>query len=63
MAIDMTQIFLPLNHLVEGHCERVIFPGGRFLSKANDNCELEIERQTNIGFIKDTIPYLQLKRL
>ena len=50
-----------LNGLEERHCERVIFPGERFLFKANDNCELEITQQTNIEFIKNTIPCLKLK--
>ena len=54
-------VIAQLNDLVERHCERVVFPGERFLFKANDNCELEITQQTNIEFIKNTIPCLQLK--
>ena len=54
-------VIAQLNDLVERHCERVVFPGERFLFKANDNCELEITQQTNIEFIKNTIPCLKLK--
>lgn len=46
--------------LVDRHCERVIFPGEKFLFKANDNCEVEISQQTNTGIIKDFIPCEQL---
>ena len=43
------------------HCERVIFPGEKFLFMANDDCELEIYQQTNSGIIKDNIACSQLK--
>lgn len=66
------QIYCYINHsakvviariigLVGRHCERVIFPGEKFLFKADDNCELEISQQTNIGIIQDTIACSQLK--
>lgn len=47
--------------IVDRHCERVIFPGEKFLFKADDDCELEISRQTNIGIIQDTIACSRLK--
>ena len=43
------------------HCERVIFPGEKFLFEAEDNCELGISRQTNAGIVEDIIPCSKLK--
>lgn len=43
------------------HCERVVFPTEKFLFVADDNCELEIVQQTNIGIIKDVISCSKLK--
>ncbi len=45
----------------ERHFERVIFPGEKFLFKANENCKVEISQQTNAGIIKDFIPCEQLQ--
>ena len=43
------------------HCERVVFPTEKFLFVANDDCELEIHRHTEIGITRDTIFCSQLK--
>ena len=54
-------VIVKLKGLVSRHCERVVFPGEKFLFKANDDCELEISQQTNTGLINDIIPCLKLK--
>lgn len=54
-------VIAKINGLVERHCERIIFPGEKFLFKANENCEVEISQQTNTGIIKDFIPCEQLQ--
>lgn len=43
------------------HGERVVFPSEKFLFRANDNCELEISRQTNVGIINDVISCSRLE--
>jgi hypothetical protein len=52
-----------LHGIVDRHCERVVFPGEQFLFEAEDSCELEISRQTNVGIIEDVIPCSQIKNL
>ena len=47
--------------LTDWHCERVVFPGEKFLFRANDDCNLEISQHTNGGIIKDFIPCSQLE--
>ncbi|MEL6496796.1 MAG: DUF1830 domain-containing protein [Cyanobacteria bacterium J06623_7] len=42
------------------HCERVIFPTEKFLFVANDSCELEIHRHTEIGITRDIIACAEL---
>lgn len=43
------------------HCERVVFPGEKFMFRANNDCDLEISRQTNAGIIKDNISCSRLE--
>ena len=45
------------------HCERVVFPGEKFMFRADDNCDLEISRQTNAGIIKDNISCSRLEMM
>ena len=47
--------------LRDRHCERVIFPGEKFIFEATNNCQLQISQQTEIGIIEDVIFCLQLK--
>lgn len=42
-------------------CERVIFPGEKFLFVASDDCELEIHRHTDIGITRDVVSCSQLQ--
>ncbi len=59
---DISNIVIAkIRGLLDRHFERVIFPGEKFLFKANDNCELEISQQTNAGIIQDFIPCEQLQ--
>ena len=37
------------------HCERVIFPGERFMFIADDNCELEIYQPANLSMLREVI--------
>lgn len=43
------------------HGERVVFPSEKFLFRANNDCELEISRQTNVGIINDLISCFRLE--
>ena len=53
---DSTRVVVAkINGLKNRHCERVVFPGEKFLFLADKNCELEIHRQTEIGVTKDII--------
>ena len=54
-------VIAKINGLKNKHCERVIFPAEKFLFMANDNCELEIYQQTDIGIIKETIACCKLE--
>ncbi len=54
-------VIAKINGLKNRDCERVIFPSERFLFLANDDCELEIHQQTEVGIIKDTIACCKLK--
>ncbi len=54
-------VIAQINGLKNKHCERVIFPTENFLFMANDNCELEIYQQTNIGIIKEAIACSELE--
>lgn len=55
-------IIARIRGLANRHCERVVFPGEQFLFEAEDSCELEISRQTNMGIVEDAIPCFQLKK-
>lgn len=54
-------VIVRLLGLKDRHCERVIFPGEKFFFEANDNCQIEVSQQTNIGIIQDIIDCSQLK--
>lgn len=54
-------VIAKLSGLENRDCERVLFPTQKFLFMANDECELEIHRQTNTGIIKDIIPCSKLE--
>ena len=59
---NFKQVVIAKIHGIENrHCERVIFPGEKFLFVADEDCELEISRQTNIGITQDTIGCSRLK--
>ena len=61
---NFTNIVIAKIHGIKNrHCERVIFPKEKFLFIADDNCQLEIIRQTDIGIIKDTVDCSQLKAI
>ena len=42
------------------HCERVVFPGQKFLFMADDECNLEIHQQIGIDVVKDVISCAKL---
>lgn len=48
-------IIAKLSGLENRQCERVVFPEQKFLFMANDESELEIHHQTEIGITKETI--------
>lgn len=54
-------VIAKIRGLVDRHCERVVFPGEKFLFRANDDCDIEISRQTNAGIVKDNIPCSRLE--
>lgn len=56
-------VVVRINDLPDRHCERVIFPGENFLFQAEDDFNLEVYQQTNIGIIHDVIPSSKLKIL
>lgn len=49
--------------LVDRHCERVVFPGEKFLFEADDNCKLEINQQSDRGIIRDIVLCSELTNL
>ena len=56
-------IIARINDLRNRTCERVVFPGEKFLFKANDDCSLKISQQTNTGMMEDSITCSQLKKV
>jgi hypothetical protein len=56
-------VIVRINDLADRHCERVVFPGEKFLFQADDKFKLEVYQQTNVGIIHDTISSSQLKTL
>lgn len=54
-------IIARIDDLTNRNCERVVFPGEKFLFKAQDDYSLKISQQTNIGMIEDRIPCSQIK--
>ena len=54
-------VIAKIRGLVNRHCEKVVFPGEKFLFRANDDCDIEISRQTNARIIRDRIPCFQLE--
>ena len=49
--------------LEERHCERVVFPGEKFLFEADNDCELEVTKHAISGIVKDTIPCSKLQKI
>ena len=56
-------VIVKIRGLDDRHCERVVFPGEKFLFEAKDDCELAISYQPSIGIVEDTIPCSQLKQI
>ncbi|GAB4527240.1 MAG: hypothetical protein Tsb0014_07850 [Pleurocapsa sp.] len=56
-------VIVRINDLADRHCERVVFPGEKFLFQADNDFKLEVYKQTDIGIIHDTIPSSKLKTL
>ncbi len=54
-------VIAKIHGIKDRQCERVIFPEEKFLFWANDNCEIEIIQQTNIGIIQNVLSCSQLQ--
>lgn len=54
-------VIAKISRIKNRDCERVIFPAERFLFAADDDCQLEIDRQTNLGIIRESIACFELK--
>ena len=48
-------VIAKIRGLVNRHCEKVVFPGEKFLFRASDDCDIEISKPTNAGIIQDRI--------
>lgn len=49
--------------LEERHCERVVFPGEKFLFEAEQDCELEVSKYATGGIVKENIPCSELQEV